>query len=56
MQNEVPHIYCQENETGSDSSSLATGQFIEGNVTRKILAHHRILAEKPLVENPARIL
>ena len=31
MQNEVPHIYYQENKTGSDSSSL--GQFIGGNVT-----------------------
>ena len=44
MQNEVPHIYYQENKTGSDSSSL--GQFIAGNVTREILSRQRILAEK----------
>ena len=44
MQNEVPHIYYQENKTGSDSSSL--GQFIGGNVTREIVSLHRILAEK----------
>ena len=44
MQNEVPHIYYQENQTGSDSSSL--GQFIGGNVTREILSHQRILSEK----------
>ena len=44
MQNEVPHIYYQENKTGSDSSSF--GQFIGGNVMREILSRQRILAEK----------
>ena len=44
MQNEVPHIYYQENKTGSDSSSL--WQFIGGNVTREILSRQRISAEK----------
>ena len=44
MKNEVPHTYYQENKTGSDSMSL--GQFTGGNVTREILSHQRILAEK----------
>ena len=43
MQNEVPHIYYQENKTGLDSSYL--GQFIGGNITREILSCHKILAE-----------
>ena len=44
MENEVPHIYNQENKTGSDSSSL--GQFLGGNIMQEILSRQRLLAEK----------